>query len=200
MLLRHFSEVNQAGYFRKESAQLHLYPRVKGKSMRKLDQAIIDEAVKAASARDFAAIRLHRELDELRAAARDAVELMRLMLSLSPISPKPGIYFLLNAAGDVVYVGQSANVVMRMAGHSEKQFTDVRMLHIIPIAERNRLERMFVHHFTPPLNTALQAFNRGLALRSGARAEQLLTETRAMIVDPIQLAAFDAQRLAGVAP
>jgi hypothetical protein len=95
----------------------------------------------------------------LRAFALESVELMRLVINASDVRMAPGIYFLLNQAGEVVYVGKSSNVLLRMSGHREKQFSSVRMIEVRDEAERSLLECRFIHILKPQINVSMTAFN-----------------------------------------
>ena len=163
--------------------------------MRKRFEQEIRGAQQATTAQEIKLLRLHEELSETRGLLEGAIEGMRLLLKATRIQPRPGVYFLLDDKSTLLYVGQSESVAGRMVGHSDKQYSDAVMLHVTDLAERNRLERLFVHYFTPPLNVQLQAFNRILASRAAARAQQRVVEERAMLLDPAELAAFDASRL-----
>jgi hypothetical protein len=88
-------------------------------------------------------------------AARDAVELMRLLLRATEGRPRPGVYFLLDEAGGVLYVGQSDNVLVRMRGHPEKGYESLRMIRADDYEERLELERRFIRLLKPPLNLVL---------------------------------------------
>lgn len=109
--------------------------------------------------------------DQMRNLALEAIDLMRLVISASDVRPAPGVYFLLNAAGSVVYVGQSENVLFRMVGHKTKNFASVRMIEVHELVERLRLELRFIHLLVPPLNVALMNFNDAQDLLKSAASE-----------------------------
>ena len=98
------------------------------------------------------------------------IALLRRIIAATEPRPEPGIYFLLDAVGLVLYVGQSDNVLNRMSGHKVKAFASVRMIQV-PLAEdRNRLEQQFIHLLVPPLNVQRVGFNEVRKLLSGARS------------------------------
>jgi hypothetical protein len=98
--------------------------------------------------------------DALQDFATEAVALMRMLVAASEPRMLPGVYFLLCSAGRIQYVGQSDNVLFRMAGHREKKFARAQMIHVKSASERDRLEARFIHIFEPPLNVQLQLNNR----------------------------------------
>lgn len=68
----------------------------------------------------------------------------------------PGVYFLMTEKPQqVVYVGQSADVLFRMQGHFDKAFDMVRMIHVPDPDERSRLERKMIVLFNPIFNRAM---------------------------------------------
>mgnify|MGYP000214506835 CR=1 FL=1 len=74
----------------------------------------------------------------------------------SPIDRKqlrPGIYFLISN-GSVVYVGQSKNILGRVACHTEKNFDRVAFLNCCE-SELNATERLFIDALMPELNADL---------------------------------------------
>jgi len=78
--------------------------------------------------------------------------LVRLALQATEPRPVAGVYFLLDEAGGVVYVGQSGNVLARMAGHTEKRFATARMLAEPNDLARLRLEATLIAALQPPIN------------------------------------------------
>lgn len=66
--------------------------------------------------------------------------------------PRPiaGVYFLV-CDDEIVYVGQSKNVLSRMSGHADKRFNTVKM---IPVGEEGLLstERMMIKILKPRYN------------------------------------------------
>ena len=66
--------------------------------------------------------------------------------------PRPiaGVYFLV-CDDEIVYVGQSKNVLSRMSGHADKRFNTVKM---IPVCEEGLLttERMMIKILKPRYN------------------------------------------------
>lgn len=118
--------------------------------------------------------------EQMRAVAEEAITLARMLVTVTGIRSAPGVYFLLRR-GAVVYVGKSDNVLFRMAGHKPKEFDDVRMLHVAAPAERDRLERAYIHLLVPRLNIQQQRFNDTAAMlnhpeigRSGVSAKTAL--------------------------
>jgi hypothetical protein len=61
-----------------------------------------------------------------------------------------GVYFLLDG-DEVVYVGQSVNVVGRVYQHSEKKFDRAYYLYVVE-DERIQVEDAFIRHFKPKYN------------------------------------------------
>lgn len=102
--------------------------------------------------------------EQMQALAIEAIDLMRRVINASDVRMAPGIYFLLDKKGRVVYVGKSENVLFRMNGHKGKEFASVRMIHVPSTAERDRLERRFIHLLTPAINVSLTAFNESQKL------------------------------------
>lgn len=84
--------------------------------------------------------------------ATECLDLMRLLVSATEVRPEPGIYFLMNKLGAIIYVGQSENVMCRMSGHKEKDFYSARMVKIKRADERLRIETRFIHLLRPPIN------------------------------------------------
>lgn len=105
---------------------------------------------------------LERELAQERSKVRreyievdrtaDSLEIFRLLVAAGEPKPLPGVYFLLDADGDVLYVGQSRNVLSRMAGHTEKRYARVRMIHVEDDKRRLVVEGKMILWFQPPLN------------------------------------------------
>lgn len=82
--------------------------------------------------------------------------LMAMLLAAEGAGPQPGVYFLLTQEGAVQYVGQSENVLNRVAAHTAaKGFARVRMLVVENYDERMELERHFIRLMKPPLNIQL---------------------------------------------
>lgn len=93
-----------------------------------------------------------RVATQYQSLARETVDILRLVIQATEPKPKPGVYFLLSASGEVLYVGVSDNVLARMSGHTEKVFETVRMIHVPQAKQRIRLEKRLIHLLTPPLN------------------------------------------------
>lgn len=88
-----------------------------------------------------------------------SVETLRLLSVIAkalvlcePVSSAPGVYFLLDSKGAVVYVGQSSNVALRLGGHRDKEFTDVRMIRIPDEIQRTRYEQLLIQLLRPMCN------------------------------------------------
>jgi hypothetical protein len=96
-----------------------------------------------------------RAASQYQALAREAVDVLRLVIGATEAKPKPGVYFLLGASSEVLYIGKSDNVLARMHGHTEKGFETVRMIHVPKSKDRSRLESRLIKLLTPPLNVAL---------------------------------------------
>lgn len=101
----------------------------------------------------------HRVATQYKALAVEAVEILRLVVKSTEIRPKPGVYFLMGSEGEILYVGKSDNVLVRMAGHKEKDFETVKMIHVPRSEDRDKLEARLIHLLTPPLNIHLLTFN-----------------------------------------
>lgn len=65
--------------------------------------------------------------------------------------PHPGVYFLFEGE-EIVYVGQSGNVLVRMAGHAQKQFDAIKMIRIDDQKQRFEMESKLISMFNPKLN------------------------------------------------
>lgn len=102
--------------------------------------------------------------EKLKSLAWEAIDLMRRLINASDVRMAPGVYFLLDTTGTVVYVGKSSNVLLRMAGHKDKSFVAVRMIEVLDDVERGQLEERFIHLLKPSINTSLTAFNHSHAL------------------------------------
>jgi hypothetical protein len=102
--------------------------------------------------------------DKMQELARETLALMRLVINGSDARMAPGVYFLLSKTGQVLYVGQAENVLLRMGGHRDKDFHSVRMIHVPRPGERDRLEQRFIHLLTPPINIALTGRNECASL------------------------------------
>jgi hypothetical protein len=96
-----------------------------------------------------------RHANQLRAIAKEAVDIMRQILCATEARPKPGVYFLLGAHSELLYIGKSDNVLSRMSGHDEKEFEFVKMIHVQNSRERTKLEGRLIHLLRPPLNIAM---------------------------------------------
>lgn len=96
-------------------------------------------------------IRLESELARARYERLD-IAITRHLVQLDEAKPVPGVYLLFGATGEVIYVGQSENVLARMAGHSDKPYARARMIAL----RRNQLgsvEKALIQHFQPKFNT-----------------------------------------------
>ncbi len=80
----------------------------------------------------------------------DAAISRRLLLSTEP-RPIQGVYMLVNGT-NVVYVGQSVNVLSRMVGHQDKEFDSVRMIPTLDDQDRISLESRLIKMFRPMYN------------------------------------------------
>ncbi len=68
----------------------------------------------------------------------------------------PGVYFLLGEDEcSILYIGQSVDVLGRMAGHADKPYHRVRMIRVDDLQQRLLLERTMIAVFNPPLNKAM---------------------------------------------
>ena len=89
------------------------------------------------------------------AGLSNTADLIRIALSASDVRPTAGIYFLFDANNAIIYIGQSDNVMRRMAGHMEKPILSVRMVACPDVIQRLGLERQFIAIFRPALNVHL---------------------------------------------
>lgn len=95
----------------------------------------------------------------------NTIDLLRLLATSTEARPHPGVYFLVDSFGHIAYVGQSKNVLARMAGHHDKQFTSVKMIHVKDDKRRLEVEGKLIAIFTPRLN------KNGLGFRRETTAE-----------------------------
>ncbi len=104
-----------------------------------------------------AAVAKWRECEaEMAALVReDARALAGMMLRAVDALPLPGVYFMMNDAGAVIYVGQSQDVTRRLTAHLVKEYASVRMVPVKSDVERAALEKAFIRFLSPPLNKAL---------------------------------------------
>lgn len=93
---------------------------------------------------------IRRRVETVRVKVTDPDLIRLLVLSTEP-RPAPGVYFLIRN-GQIVYVGQSKNVLSRMIGHVDKAFSSVRMVEVQDTAERLALEKELIGALNPPLN------------------------------------------------
>lgn len=78
--------------------------------------------------------------------------MLRLLVVATDPRPRPGVYFLVSEAKGIVYVGQSKNVITRMAGHQEKQFDYARMIEIADDKQRLEIEMRLIKLLEPKDN------------------------------------------------
>lgn len=104
--------------------------------------------------RDFmmAAARHKGDSIEMKTLANEALILMGMLLDCTELKSAPGIYFLMNKAKKVIYIGQSENVMKRMAGHADKEFFTAKMIYHPREKERCVLEQRFIHLLNPSIN------------------------------------------------
>lgn len=91
----------------------------------------------------------------------DELQAHGVLETIRRIKPMPalklaGIYFLLNPQNEIVYVGQSLDILNRISFHmcdGEKRpyFTHYKAI-CCPIDELNKWESFFISHLNPPLN------------------------------------------------
>lgn len=79
------------------------------------------------------------------------VWLLEKLITAKPPTPNAGVYFLLKA-GRVVYVGQSGNVLARMAGHTRKDFDECIMVEIDDKEGRLEIETQLIACMSPACN------------------------------------------------
>ena len=90
----------------------------------------------------------------------DSVTLLRLLATSTEARPVPGVYFLVDSFGHIAYVGQSKNVLARMAGHNDKQFTTVKMIHVKEDRKRLEIEGKLIALFAPKFNKTGPSYRR----------------------------------------
>ena len=71
--------------------------------------------------------RQHQQLRDDLAGVMPRASLTALLVQAQEPKPAPGVYFLIEG-DEIVYVGQSKNVLARMAGHADKRFSRVKMI------------------------------------------------------------------------
>lgn len=81
----------------------------------------------------------------------DFISLLAMIMTATPARPVSGVYFLIEDS-KIIYVGQSGNVLARMSGHTDKRFTEVRMIEVERDAERLRIERILIRMLKPVEN------------------------------------------------
>ena len=101
---------------------------------------------------------------DMQELAQESVRMMHMVLKATEAKMAPGVYFLQDKSGRVVYVGQSENVLLRMAGHKNKEFSGVKMIRVDRQTDRDDLEQKFIHLLLPPINAALTGFNNAKRL------------------------------------
>lgn len=79
-------------------------------------------------------------------------EIVAALTRASEPRPRPGIYFLHDTEGQLLYIGQAGNVLSRMIGHTDKPFDSVRMIEIEDHRKRLEIERALIRHLKPPFN------------------------------------------------
>lgn len=107
----------------------------------------------------IAAANFKGSAQEMKLIATECLTLMRLLVSATEIRPEPGIYFLMDKPGAIIYVGQSENVMCRMSSHKDKAFYSARMVKIVRPDERLRIETRFIHLLQPPINLQYLGFD-----------------------------------------
>jgi hypothetical protein len=85
--------------------------------------------------------------------APEHIELMRMLVAATEPKAAPGVYFLLDDLGHINYVGQSKNVLGRMAGHTGKTFSTVKMIKVADDKKRLEIESRFIGLFQPSANS-----------------------------------------------
>ena len=75
--------------------------------------------------------------------------LLKLLVMASDPRPKAGVYFLISNESNITYVGQSKNVLSRMAGHQAKDFDFVRMIEIPDDKQRLEIEMRLIKLLEP---------------------------------------------------
>jgi hypothetical protein len=83
-----------------------------------------------------------------------------LMMSAHELRPVPGVYWLSDGMGAVVYVGQSKSCLSRMSGHRDKEFVTARMIRVDDESERSEIERTLIRSMRPALNIKMVSGRR----------------------------------------
>jgi len=104
----------------------------------------------------------------------------QLMPQLQPsyVSAVPGIYFLLNDQDEIVYIGQSTNVVARIGAHlndpdKTRYFSKVAAVAVRP-EQLDAVEQAYINAYQPPLNKTTKAWRE--AKRSREEKARLLRQ------------------------
>lgn len=85
-------------------------------------------------------------------AEENIVGIITQLLSATEARAAPGVYFLIDAKGTVIYVGQSQNVLARLSGHADKPFYQARMIPVPSQGKRMQVEARFIRLLRPALN------------------------------------------------
>ncbi len=97
--------------------------------------------------------RMEKANDLLKAAKNDYLGVVTpLLAGMHEPLPISGVYVLRDSSERVVYVGQSNNVLARMAGHVCKDFASVRMFGCADPQSRLFFERTLIKALLPKLN------------------------------------------------
>lgn len=104
-----------------------------------------------------------------------------------------GVYFLINDAGDVVYVGQSICPRYRVAQHVNegvKQFSEARLLPVMA-KDLDEVETAFIHLFAPPLNERVTAMTAAkisaVVKRFGIEADEHAIKPHKSLTGPVRI-------------
>jgi hypothetical protein len=85
-------------------------------------------------------------------ATSSSLGIFRLLVAATEPKPQPGVYFLLDGDGAILYIGQSKSVLGRMVGHGAKDYSTVRMIHVADDRLRLEIEAKLIGWLRPPLN------------------------------------------------
>ena len=79
-----------------------------------------------------------------------------------PTKPLCGIYFLLNVRNEVIYVGQSTNILARLTAHLRRSPKAITRCAYQPfdVGDLDRAEAFYIHRFTPVGNSRIPPVKR----------------------------------------
>lgn len=80
------------------------------------------------------------------------LEVLQAMSRASPPAPAPGVYWLIDHQHEVIYVGQSSNVMRRLSAHRHIKHYRCMMIYEGDAGERFKLEGRLILVFKPRCN------------------------------------------------